>query len=127
MRDAIVLASQMQKEALANEGVEVILSKGCAEGTMVAPIGFVPRILLCLFGLLRSVAPVAASFGIDESENDVEVSISLDYPTEKKRQVEETQGASTLRAYVEALMGEFSIAPDRSHMRIVLPKACSSN
>jgi hypothetical protein len=126
MREALVLAGDMQSEALQNEGVEVDLSEGCAQGKIVAPRGFVQRVLLCLFGLLRSVAPVKVSFDIRESAHGVQLVASLVYPAGKEICVHELQTVSTIRSYVEVLMGEFSITPDLSSIRIWLPRACSS-
>jgi hypothetical protein len=128
IQEGLVLASDLQVEALQNEGVQVNFRKGCAQGMVVAPSGFVQRIMLSLFELLRSVAPVVANFDISESERGVQLIASLAYPASKDISEEGFQTASTtIQAYIEVLTGEFAIDPDLSSIRLWLPKeACSA-
>jgi hypothetical protein len=126
MRDALVFSSEMQREALQNEGVRMIIREGGAQGRITAPQGFVQRILLCLFGILRSAAPVDVSFDISEPEHGALLVASLSHPEGTEIRGRKLQTVSTIRSYVEVLAGKFSIEADFSSIRIWLPKACSS-
>jgi hypothetical protein len=126
MRDALVFSSEMQREALQNEGVRMIIREGGAQGRITAPQGFVQRILLCLFGILRNAAPVDVSFDISEPEHGALLVASLSHPEGTEIRGRKLQTVTTIRSYVEVLAGKFSIEADFSSIRIWLPKACSS-
>lgn len=122
VREALLSANDEQREALLDEGVQIVVSEECAEGIVVAPQGFLQRITLLLFGLLRSLEPLAVTFDVSETEEYVLLLASLEYKTKPKNQEPGIQSCSTIRSYVEVLMGAFSVASDLSSVRLSLPK-----
>jgi hypothetical protein len=126
VREALLNAIDEQREVLLQEGVQIGFSEQCAEGIVVTPQGYLQRIALLLFGLLRSLGPVAVIFDISETNEHVLLRATLAYRTKSERREPEIQSCSTIRSYVEVLTGEFSVASDLSSVRLSLPKRSSS-
>jgi hypothetical protein len=112
----------MQQEILKHEGIQVIFCEGCAEGTVTVPVGFVQHIASRLFTFLRSLAPLSVKFDVSESRQSVLLLATLAYSTKPEKDVKTAPGYSVIRSYVEVLAGGFSIAPDFSSIRLVIPK-----
>jgi hypothetical protein len=126
LREALLSGHNEQQEALLHEGVQIVLRDGCAEGIVVTPQGFLQRITFCLFSLLRTYAPVFVDFDINETDQYVLLIANLRYPAKQEEKATAIHSCSTIRSYVEALAGDFTIAQDLSFIRISLPKWASS-
>lgn len=122
IREALFRAHDEQREALLQEGVQIVVSEECAEGMVVTPEGFLQRITLSLFCLLRSLVPLAVTFDISETDEYVLLLASLAYTGKPEGREPEIQSCSTIRSYVEVLTGDFSVASDLSSVRLSLPK-----
>jgi hypothetical protein len=123
IRQALLSATVDQQDTLRNEGSQILFREGCAEGNVVTPQGFLQRISFYLLTLLRSLAPLSVTFDISESNQSVLLLASLNYPTKEAEHVIDMHTASTIRAYVEVLSGEFLIAQDFSFIRLSFPKS----
>jgi hypothetical protein len=126
VREALLSAQEMQQEILQHEGVHVAYGEGSAEGLVTAPQGFLQRISLCLFDLLRPAAPLSVRFDIRESAEAITLVAELGCREVQNAQPATIHGSSVLRSYVEILGGDLSIAEDFSLICIKLPRLFSS-
>lgn len=122
LREALLSANEMQQEILKHEGILVNFSESLAEANLTLPQGFAGQILSCMFSLLRALAPLSVTFDLSESSQSILLFATLAYPTNPQKDVTAIHSYSVIRSFVEVLDGDFSITPDLSSIRMVIPK-----